>query len=83
MVMGRSRLTIGRVMIAVAVLALILSLIVAVPPAIDPLLEDRGVRLGEFSYLGLVMFVTCSVAVPTIVGGSLLADAFSRWKASR
>ena len=77
----RVRITIGRMMIAVAIVALVTAIVLAIPPTIDPLLRERGLRLGVVTYPVVFILLTCAVAVPVITGLALAFDAVSRARA--
>jgi hypothetical protein len=74
----RLRFTMRRLMVAVAVVALITTIVLAIPPTIDPLMGERGIRLGAVSYVVVVILLTCTVAAPLIAGVALSFSAASR-----
>src|SRR4051794_38103551 len=76
--LSRPRITIGQMMVGVALVALVSAIVLAIPPAIDPLMRDRGIRMGAGTYVVVVTVLTCVVAAPLIAAVALFFSAVSR-----
>jgi hypothetical protein len=76
----RVQFTVRRLMIAVAIVALVSAIAIEVPPTVNPLMWDRGIRLGMGAYSVVVILMTSVVAIPLIAAVALALSTISRMK---